>query len=284
MIAFNAGLTGLSLNTLSEGRDAVVVVGDPDSGNAIVVSSSSNTITDAVPGLTLNLLGTSDEPVEVTVSADIESTVADVQAFVESFNEAMDRISELTSYDAETEERGILLGDHAVNRVRDRLFRTLLSSVEHPDLTYDSLFDVGLRVGSGNHLEFDQARFESAMEEDPEGVRKLFTLLEKDEDEDTTIRIGLATRLDQVFDELTNSIDGLLAQQDDKIQSQVDQYNRRADDMQELLDMKEARLFAQFQAMENSLAALQSQQAALQSLSSMASSLGSSGGGIGLGL
>jgi len=68
---------------------------------------------------------------------------------------------------------------------------------------------------------------------------------------------------------------GLLPGENDRLQSKVDQFNDKATRMQALLDMKEQRLYAQFQAMETVLAGLQTQQAALASLTQLASSMAS---------
>jgi len=287
-IAFSGDIPGLSLETLSDASDATIVVGDPSSPNAIVVTSSSNTVTDVVPGLTLNLLGTSQDPVEVTVGRDVETLVTDVKTFVKTFNDTLDSIDELTQYIPETEARGILLGDSTVRRIEDRLYQAVSAFVNDGDAALKSFMDVGLRVSSaslenpGPRLRLDEEKFREAFENDPEAVKALFARVTTD-DEDNVVKVGLAARLDDVIETLTTTAGGLLNIQDQRLQSKIDLYNERADDLQKLLDLKEARLYAQFQAMELALASLQAQQSSLAVLANLAASSYSSSGGLSLG-
>ena len=147
---------------------------------------------------------------------------------------------------------------------------------------------VGLTISSasienpGPRLNFDEEKFREAFENDPDAVKALFTRVTTD-DEDNVVKVGLAARLEDTLKGLTTTADGLLSSQDDRLQSKIDMYNRRANDLQKLLDMKEARLYAQFQAMEQALAGLQAQQSALSALASLAATSYSDSQGISLG-
>jgi len=287
-ISFSSDMPGLDLETLTEAKDASVVIGDPTSPNAVLVSSSSNTITDVVPGLTLNLLGTSDSPVEVTVERDLETLISDVRTFAEAFNDSLDTIDELTQYIPETEQKGILLGDATIRQVQNRLYRGVSAMIRDTDSSLTSLMSVGLTLASASiehpapRLQFDEEKFQAAFEEDPDAVKTLFAKITTDE-KDNAVKVGLAAKLEDVIQSLTTTGNGLLKAQDERLQSKIELYNKRADNMQKLLDMKESRLYAQFQAMEQALAGMQSQQSALASLASMAASSTSGGGGISLG-
>ena len=287
-VAFSTGSTGLSLGTLTEASDAVVVIGDPNSSNGLLVTSSSNTLTDVVEGLTINLLGTSDDPVQVTVTRDRESVVSDLKTFITTFNDTMDRVNELTRYIPESEERGILLGDHTIRQIESRIFNVVGMSVSDQDLAFTRLSSVGVMIDSSgglgprltlqrtlsNGTTIDgEARLREALEEDPDAVMELFTRLVEDE-EGNLIADGIAARLDEALDEVANQVDGTITQRNETLQDRVDLLNRRAGDMQKLLDAKEARLYAQFQAMERALAAMQSQQDAVASLAGLVGSLG----------
>ncbi|NLX15053.1 MAG: flagellar filament capping protein FliD [Phycisphaerales bacterium] len=275
-LAFDIQGTGLSLNTLSEGRDAVVVIGDPDSPAAIVVSSSSNTITDVLPGVTLNLHGTSANPVELNVNRDVGQVVTDVQTFISTFNEAIDKINELTKYDSSTQTRGILLGDGTATQIRDRLYRILLSGIDDESMVYRRLGAVGISIESGSKLALDETKFRAAFDENPEVVKDLFakTRIEKQSDgKDKLINIGFAARLNEALNSFTTTADGLITRKNNALQNKIDMMNDRATYMQKMLDRKEARLYTQFQTMESALANLQSQQSSLNNLASLVSSM-----------
>ena len=272
-INFSSTIPGLSFTTLSEARDAKLIVGEPGSSGAIVLTSSSNTIRNVVDGLTLELKGVSDNPVSVTVSRDIDQVVADVRSFVQSFNEITKRIDELTRYVPETNTKGILLGDGTVLRLRDRLYSRVTASVNIPGVDLHRLNEVGITIGTGAQLSFNEERFRQAFEAEPDAVRRLFTSVTTDSDGKTTIRQGIAARLEQEIDDLTQEGRGMLSLQLDALDDQIELYNRRVSDLEKILSQKESRLYKQFQAMETALAGLQNQQAAINALAMMASSI-----------
>jgi flagellar hook-associated protein 2 len=116
-----------------------------------------------------------------------------------------------------------------------------------------------------------EKKLREAIAEDPESVKKLFSLVEVSSD-NKPVYVGIAARLNQELTSMT-TLGGLLPSADQQLQTKVDQFNESATRMQELLDMKESRLYAQFQAMESALADIQSQQTSLNTLSQLASSM-----------
>lgn len=249
------GGSGLDLSTLSRAQDAAVTIGaDPASG--FVVSSATNTFTDIVPGVTLNLVGTSDQPVSVSVARDIDSVVSAVDGLVSGFNAAIDRIDELSSYDPDTQTAGILLGDGTLQMIERRLFRLVTGNVEGATGRFRRLSEVGVRLDNGK-LTFDETKFRDALANDPQAVTDFFT----DPDH------GVATALKEQIDAMTQA-DGLLDQRESALDRQKKALNDRVDALNELLSRKRDRLTRQFLAMESAVSQLQAQQAALSQLGS----------------
>ncbi len=267
---YDPGTTGLDFNVLSEAKDATLVIGSIDSPGAIVVTSGTNTVENVVDGLTLQLQGTSAQPVNVTVSRDVETVMSDVQTFIDAFNDTLDRMDELTKFNSETQEKGILLGDPAILSIRQRMYSELSSSLSVTG-KLNRLSDVGVTLKNGGRLSLDEDAFKAAFDKSPDDVIKLFT--ETATVNGKTVKRGIGARLDAMIDDLTNSSTGYITRQRNSIQDRVDLYNERADALEKLLDQKETRLYAQFQAMETALAKLQSQQSALSVLTSTVASL-----------
>lgn len=272
-MAFHATPGMMKLDLLAEGKDAVIVVGDPNSSNAMVMASSSNTVSNAIQGVTLNLTQTSDLPVTVKINGDVDTVVAGIKGFVEAFNLFVDQVAELTKYDVSTDTKGLLLGDGTTLQVRDSVYRTLLASVSDKSLKYTNVTQVGLTLipQSGGKLKFDETKFREAFEQDPDAVNELFTRIVKDE-KGKSVQVGVAGQLDQLLSRLTSSVDGTLTLRNKTLQDEIDQYVKRQEELQERIDAKEAQLYAKFYAMETALASLQSQQSALASLSALVSS------------
>lgn len=266
-IVLDTGGIDLRPSTLSRARDAVLQFGAGDGGAALVVTSASNTIRDVLPGLTLNLLGTSDDPVTVTVSKDVDKMVSAISTFVSAYNDAIDRIEVLTDFDEETQTGGILLGDATVLRVRSRLNSAMLRTVPDVDARLSRLSAFGVRIGSGAKLLFDEQAFRNRMESDPAAVEAFFAGAEQ----------AFAATLEEVLDELTDSADGLIARQNNALQAREDLLNERIEALSALLEKRRERLTREFEALETALAQLQAQQQALTGLTLILPQTGAGG-------
>ena len=278
-LVVDTGTTNLGFNELTQARNAKVFIGE--GANAVLVESTSNTVEDVLAGITLNLHAAADDPVTVTVSRDQSSIIEAVNQFVTTFNDVIARIREYDAYDTETETRGALLGDPTIARVRADLYRTLQQAAPGIETQYRHLFEVGIRVGSGGTIEFDEARFKDAYETDPEAVENLFAAFESEGTSSEEIApgvtvnrinisystLGFGDLFDQLIDGMTNTVDGTLSTADERFGDLIDSANARIDRIDERLEIKRERLQRQFVAMETVLAQLQAQQGPLGMIS-----------------
>lgn len=268
----DAGL-GLDINNVATAQDAVVFYGGDNPADALVVTSKSNTIDNLIDGASISLLATSDDPIQITVSDDPEAVTTAVTSFVSSFNSLVDSINEFDSYNADTEERGLLLGDSALARLRTSIYNAVIG--RNPALTgqFSSLSEVGIRVGQGAKLSLDSEKFQAALAADPDGVRDLFTFEqfeidpETGEETDVLVAQGVGTEIDKLLERLTDGTDGVLERQVAILQSQIEANNKRIESVDETIERKRERLQNEFNNLEFTLAGLQDQQAALAGLS-----------------
>ncbi len=256
----DAGQTGLGFSALTQARDASILLGDGADGG-LLLTSSTNTFSNVVDGMTLNVSNVSDEPVTVTVGTDIERVVTAVGGFVSDFNAATKRVGELMEFDTETEQAAILHGDGTARSIDNRLYDMIQSTATGSAGSISRLSDLGITLGNGGTLEFDETAFREAYEADPLGVERFFSDSE----------IGRAADLEEAIKAITDT-DGLIDRRDEALDDQAESLTNRADALTELLDRKRERLTNQFIAMEQALAAMQSQQTALSQLASIAAS------------
>ena len=269
---FDDGGLGFGASNLAKARDAVVFYGGDEPQDALLVTSKSNTLDQLIPGVTVDLLTTSDQPVQITVAEDREPLTSGIQDFVSSFNGLIEKINEFDAYDAETQERGLLLGDPTIARVRTTIYNAVIGS--NGDLTgrYDALSEIGIKVGQGAKLTFDQERFAEALATDPEAVRDLLTFeqFEVDpitgEDTATVAARGVGIELNALLKDLTDSVDGPLQRQVDILQRQIEANNDRIERVDSRIEDKRARLEKQFADLELTLAGLQDSSSALAGL------------------
>lgn len=252
----DGGPGGLDFATLVRAQDAQVVLGG-NGTSGLVLTSSSNTLSNVVPGLTLTLGAPSDAPVTVTVTRSIGAARDALKGLVDAYNAAIDRVRQLGDFDPATERRGVLLGESTLRTVESRLARVATGAIPGASGAITRLSQVGVRLSNGK-LIFDETKFNEAYERDPQGVTEFFTKSD----------VGAAAVLKKNIEAITKP-DGVITQRTDTLTSQARDLNERIVQLGVLLEGKRARLLRQFQAMESALAQLQSQQAALGQLASI---------------
>ncbi|MFW5652543.1 MAG: flagellar filament capping protein FliD [Planctomycetota bacterium] len=278
-LSVDTGGIDLGLTTMTEAQDAVVFFGSSDPARGILITSSTNTLDDVIDGVNIDLKSSSNKTVELTITNDTDKMVEKVDEFVAAFNAVIDRINELDSYDAETEEKGILLGDSTINIIRTRLYRTIQDDAKGIDGRYERLSQVGINVGEGGKLELDGDKLRQAITEDRASVEKLFAAKEIEEGdgdlgegitnpnaESTYSELGVAELMAELTHDLTNSVNGTLTLVNQNYDSKLQLQEERIEDLDARLESKRMMLEMQFAAMESTLASLQSQQSALSSM------------------
>ncbi len=267
-MAIDAGATGLDFATLTNARDAKVLFGSPDAEAPLVLTSSTNTLSDAIAGVRLDLVSAADEPVTITVSRDTDTIVSDLSGFVAAFNAAVSSIDNLTRYDTETETRAVLTGDATARRARQRLIGLVNRTIDGLPPTMNRLADVGITLTGGSSLSFDEDAFRKAWEENPAAVAELFTHEVTDDEDETTVT-GFGGVIDGGIAGLIEATTGVIPIREQAMQTSEKMLNNRIEQLSKLLEGRRARLMAQFNAMEMVIAQLQSQQTALAGIMSL---------------
>jgi len=274
---FDDGALDFGTTTLSAAKDALIFFGSDDAASGIAIRSSANSLNTTIPGVRIDLNGTSDTTVTVTINYDETAITGAARSFVEDFNAVMETLDTYDNFDSETEQRGLLLGDSTVGIVRNALFRLVTGA--NSDLTgqFNSLTQVGIHVGAGARLQFNEARFLEALESDRDAVEAVFTFKETGTDETTNMSTitaaGILVRFDELLSTFTDETDGTMQLRLDAMQDQIEINTDRIEQLDRSLEAKRARLKAEFLAMERAIAALQSQSAALASLQALAASV-----------
>jgi flagellar hook-associated protein 2 len=143
------------------------------------ITSSSNTVTSAIPGLTLTL--NKEAPgtnVTVKVAADYSEAQKAVQAFVDQYNSVMAFIQDKLKYNKDTNTKGDLFADPVLQGIQSRLRSMVASTLNNPTEPFKILAQIGISTsavdfGKSAALKFDTAKFMEAMEENPESVANL---------------------------------------------------------------------------------------------------------------
>lgn len=279
----DSGDFDLGFRTLDEGQDARLFYGSTDAAQGVLISSSTNTVTGVIDGVTLNLKQTSEDPVTISVSADTEAIETKIDAMITAFNSVIERIDFQSRYDDETKAKGPLLGDGTILSLRNRMFAAVRDSNEGFTSAYDRLAQVGIVAGAGGKLTFDKEAFREAYADDPQAVEDLFARREvaptvEDPDGDGIIiedpdaptvftSLGVIGQLEELANGYVTSIGGTLQNKANAITDQIALQQSRITSIDRGLENKRAILERQFLAMEQAIGQFQSQGSALSQIS-----------------
>ncbi len=139
------------------------------------ISKSSNTVSDVIEGVTVNLLkaqiGTT---VNLNVTRDNSSAKSMIQGFVDKYNEMVKLLNGLQGYDTKTKKGGVLLGDSVVSGIRQKMRNVMTGQVSSLSGSYTSLAHIGIKSASDGTLTIDSSKLDSALSTNFTSVGKLF--------------------------------------------------------------------------------------------------------------
>lgn len=174
-IIFDTDISTLEANTASEAQDALLIMGEPTSENAVFVNSSTNQVSNFISGMTLDLKKTSSEMVSITVTTDTESIIELVTDFVEKYNSSMTLMSEQLKYNSDTGESGELFGDSTLMMLQQDLFNMITQEAKGLTGAITNIAQVGISMGLDGKLTLRESSLKAALETDFEDVRDFFT-------------------------------------------------------------------------------------------------------------
>ena len=145
--------------------------------NGLPITSASNKVNSAVSGVTLNLKGTTTvgSPINVTIARNDEKITEGVNGFVEKFNELVDTLKQLSSYDSSTKQSGPLLGDSAVRSVESQLRKMIGASSVGADGNISSMATVGITTDRSGKLSLDSSKLQAAITDNRDLVAQIFS-------------------------------------------------------------------------------------------------------------
>ena len=154
------GLTSASGATTSVGQQATVTLETPTGGTQTVYSNS-NTVTNAISGVQLNLLSAATSPFQVTVGQDSSQLVSAINTFVSTYNAAINEINNATMAPVVPSTPvgtsvgtapqtplggGVLYGNSDLESIKDELVDMVTAFVPSEGSAYNSLSAIGLQL------------------------------------------------------------------------------------------------------------------------------------------
>lgn len=227
-----------SMTEKTAGQDAIVYV-----DGVKVANTSSNTVTNAVTGVTLNLVATNTgNPTTLTVANDPSALETKLNAFVTAYNNLQSLVKGLTGYDPTTKNAGALNGDTTISQVMNDLRDAIFTVPAGASSSYQTMSSLGIQFQSDGTLTLDSTTLETAMSTNFSAVA-------------ATIK-SYGGALDT---SLTNALDvqGPIANDVNGINNMISNIQDREDQLNTQLTAIEARYRAQFTALDTLMSQMQ---------------------------
>jgi flagellar hook-associated protein 2 len=229
--------------------------GVTNDGELVEFERSSNTITDLIPGLTINLVGTGDST--ITVAQDSSALSSKIAAFVTAYNALDQSLKDISSYDTTTKKGAVLYGDSTITSLR-RDIRSIITStlsVVDSSTSYNRLGDVGVSFESDGTLSLDSTTLNTAINANFNKVANLFS--GTGDSTDSSTLHGFAYQLDTLLTTATD-IDGLITNRESSLQTDITRLQARAVQEQSRLDNLQQIYQRQYTALDRTIASLNS--------------------------
>jgi flagellar hook-associated protein 2 len=209
----------------------------------LTVQKPSNTVTDLLPGLTLELQAPTIGAARISVSADTTAMADSVDTFVDAYNAVMDFMIEQRG--TADNEGGALATDSTVRAIERRLAGVISGGFATGAIT--GLNEIGIGTAQDGRLEFDRTDFETAV---ADHYGDVMTMLSGP--------TGLFASMTTVASDVTDPVTGLLEPRIDGLSTEIDDMAVRIEVQESRLVVEEARLRAEFTALELIMAGYQS--------------------------
>jgi flagellar hook-associated protein 2 len=134
------------------------------------MTSASNTVTNAITGVTLNLLGAdSGTTLTVNVDHDAAGIESKINSWLTAYNNVISYVNSQMSYNTDTQTTGgPLFGDNTLKSVKWQLQSAILNPVGTGTIKY--LSDIGITAGANGQLSLNTSTFEQQLSSNFQGV------------------------------------------------------------------------------------------------------------------
>lgn len=196
LVLSNTGSFVFSASDFVETQNAqdsqIRIDGFPSNGSGKWIERSTNSISDVINGVTLNLKDADpSRSVEVGVTVDTDGIKENVQTFVDQVNEVRTLIKQMSAVDETTGEGSILTGNYGVQIISQSL-KDITASIgigfqyytdTNGQITgdkYSSLSQIGILTdaeegsATAGLLQVDYEALDAALNDDPDKVAELF--------------------------------------------------------------------------------------------------------------
>jgi len=231
------GTLGTSLG-VTDINDPAVLDSEIKVDGLYTITRSSNSVDDAITGLTLKLVGETTGVAQLTVSRDIDSVKESAQTFVDTFNELRTTMKNMSGDDSAL--------DSTLRSIESRMRSVFNTPPGGLNGSFNYLTEVGVSFLRDGSLSLDSADLEAAIAGNFADVAELFAHDDQ----------GYLFRLDAAIENFV-AFDGQLDTREDSLNDRINAADDRIFEMEFRLGLREKTLLDQFNALDTLMGTLQ---------------------------
>lgn len=221
--------------------------------NGLMIKRAANTVSDAIPGVTLNLQAVTGSAAQLDLTRDPAALKEKVQALVKSFNDTMSDFKILSGPKNQDDESdvysGSLANDATLAAVRMQIRNMFIGDSSTPGSSATALRDIGVSIQRDGMLALDEKKFDTAVQENYADVVTMFTADRENKGTTGTTKRGLAgDAVKRLTDLMASS--GLIMTQSGSSEQQISRYKEDLAKLERRMEMLLARYTTQFANMD----------------------------------
>ena len=216
--------------------------------NNLPVESATNSLDNVIDGVSLKLAAQTTSAVNVTVTRDTASMKQAVQDFITSYNNLVGLLRDQTKYDAGSKTAGTLQGDRTAITLQSQL-RSMLGANSIASASFVRASDIGLDIQTDGTIKLNSSKLDTALA-NPTELGKFFSAAGGSNATD-----GLGERLQKLATSWT-SFDGALTGRTAGLKKLMEMNSTRQATLEQRVAVTEARLRAQYSALDAQMANL----------------------------
>lgn len=235
-IAVSSNTTGLTFNQAAAGANASLTV------DGVPISSTSNTVSGVIPGVTLNLAGAEpNTTVSLTLTPDADQATNAINQFVSAWNKVIQDLNSQFAVASDGTGGGPLEADNTLRGMQNQLLAAITYSIDGNN-GYVNLASIGVNMNNDGTLSVNSATLSDTLNNSFGNVQNLL--------QGTS---GLATMLSTTLNQLTDPSQGTITL-DLQGMSQMNQdLTQQISAMQAQLTTQQQNLTAQYAQMQTVL-------------------------------
>ncbi|HEY7097321.1 MAG TPA: flagellar filament capping protein FliD [Terriglobales bacterium] len=211
--------------------------------DGVPISSSSNSVTGVLPGVTMNLMSASPgTQVQLNVGPDIEQAKNAVNAFASAYNAVISAINAQYAVDPNTNTAGALASDDTLRSIQSTILSNVTYSIKGNN-GITGLASIGVNMNDDGTLEVDDSKLSDILNNHFVDFQNFFQAADT----------GYANQFSSALQSLTDSTDGMISLDLTGMKNTQAMLQQQITDLEDRLAVQQVQLIDEYSRIDTAL-------------------------------